>query len=243
MGSFQTKGIVLNQKKYSESSIIINVLTEDHGKMSFIANGVRKNKSKLPASYFQAFNILQINYIKSTNSSLHRITEISTDSLLQNIIFDIQKSSICLFLAEFVNMSLQSQEQDKRFFIFLESIIQFIDQAKSEETLNIHLWTLIRLMQFNGINPESNYSDQFCYFNPVKGQFTNKPLENSLIYTKPFSRLFNDFLQCKIEDSYRISMTRTERQLLIEKVTDYFRIHLEGFRTTKSLEILTEVFN
>ncbi len=101
----KTKGIVLNQFKYSETSLIVNILTEDFGKMSFIINGVRKKKSKIPANYFQAFNILQIVFIESQKSDLHRITEVNTDALLTNIIFDIHKSSICMFLAEMIHLT------------------------------------------------------------------------------------------------------------------------------------------
>ncbi len=239
----KTKGIVLNQFKYSETSIIVNILTETYGKMSFIVNGVRQKKSRIPTSYFQAFNILEINYIHSRKSDLHKITEVSSNSLLHNIVFDIQKSSICMFLAEFVNHSLHSHDPDKKFYAFLETLIQFIDQADSQYIKNIHLWALFRLMQFNGIHPESNYSDFNCYFNPVTARYTNLKTDHHLILDKDISSIFHQLSVSTVEESHTININRSERQLLLEKILDYFKIHIEGFKTGKSLEILTEIFD
>jgi DNA repair protein RecO (recombination protein O) len=238
-----TKGIILNQFKYSESSIIVNVLTEEHGKMSFIVNGVRKKKSRMPASYFQAFNILQINYILSKKSDLHKVTEVSNNILLQNIVFDIEKSSICMFLAEFINHSLNTQEPDKKFYTFLETLIQFIDQAESEYIKNIHLWTLFRLMQLNGIHPESNYSDFNCYFNPITASYTNLKMENPQIFDRDITSIFHQLSVSKVEESHTIVINREQRRILLEKILDYFKIHIDGFKTSKSLQILTEIFD
>ena len=42
----KTKGIVLRHFKYSETSVITEILTEENGKQRFIANGVRKKNQK-----------------------------------------------------------------------------------------------------------------------------------------------------------------------------------------------------
>ena len=53
---YKTKGIVLHQVKYSESSIIVKVYTELFGLRSFIFKGVRKKKSSLK-EYLEEINI------------------------------------------------------------------------------------------------------------------------------------------------------------------------------------------
>lgn len=239
----KTKGIVLNQFKYSETSLIVNILTEDYGKMSFIINGVRKKKSKIPANYFQAFNILQLVFIESKKSDLHRITEVSTEALLSEIIFDIHKSSICMFLAEIIHISYKSSEKDEPLFQFLEQIIQFIDSAPSSQIANVHLWTLLRLMQFNGISPENNYSATLPYFNPIEGCFTNDKHKNQHIYKANLSEKISLLLATKIEDNSKVEMNRTERQELLNLMLQYLQLHLDSFKSSKSLDILTEVFS
>ncbi len=239
----KTKGIVLNQFKYSETSLIVNILTKDFGKMSFIINGVRKKKSKFPANNFQAFNIIELVFIHSKKSDLHRIIEISSDTVLNNIIFDIYKSSICMFLAEIIHLTYRSSEKDEQLYKFLENIIQFIDVTPTENITNIHLWSLLRLMQFNGISPENNYSDSQPYFNPIEGRFTNDNRKNQSIYTTINSKRINQLLNSKVEKNSSIEMSRKERNKLLNLMLQYFQIHLDSFKTSKSLDILSEVFN
>lgn len=47
MAHVQTKAIVLTRTNYGEADRIMNVITPDYGKMSIIAKGVRREKSKL----------------------------------------------------------------------------------------------------------------------------------------------------------------------------------------------------
>ena len=238
----KTKGIVLNQFKYSETSIIVNILTEDFGKMSFIVNGVRKKKSKFPANYFQAFNIIHLVFIQSSKSDLHRIIEINNITLLEQIIFNLHKSSVCMFLAEIIHLSYNSSEKDKKLYQFLENIIQFIDSTPTTEIVNIHLWTLLRLMQFSGIAPENNYSEEKPYFDALNGSFTDNKNKNRDIYNLKHSNTISLLLSSKVEDNSKIKINRVERQELLNLMIHYFQIHLNTFKTSRSLDILSEIF-
>lgn len=53
---------ILQHRKYRESSLILDVLTRDHGIISILARGVRKSKSKT-AGVLLAFTDLKISYI------------------------------------------------------------------------------------------------------------------------------------------------------------------------------------
>jgi len=56
---------ILQQRKYRESSLIIDVLTRDFGRISVLAKGVRKTKSKT-AGLLQPFIPLLISYVGHT---------------------------------------------------------------------------------------------------------------------------------------------------------------------------------
>ena len=56
---------ILAQRKYRESSVIIDVLTRDFGRVSILARGVRKEKSKT-AGLLQAFMPIKISYFGKT---------------------------------------------------------------------------------------------------------------------------------------------------------------------------------
>jgi len=56
---------ILQQQKYRETSLIINVLTRDFGRISLLAKGVRKSKSKT-AALLQPFIPLNISFVGKT---------------------------------------------------------------------------------------------------------------------------------------------------------------------------------
>ena len=69
------QGIIIRSVKYGETSLIFDMYTQQFGLASFIVNGARKPKSKLPSSLFQLMNWLEvIAYVKDPRS-LSRIKE------------------------------------------------------------------------------------------------------------------------------------------------------------------------
>tara|TARA_B110001454_G_scaffold217261_2_gene242180 strand:- start:352 stop:1119 length:768 start_codon:yes stop_codon:yes gene_type:complete len=69
-----SQGIILKIFPYSNTSIICNVFTKEHGKLTFIAKGIRKPKNPL-LSILQPFNLLEFNYYYKKNRSMHLIKE------------------------------------------------------------------------------------------------------------------------------------------------------------------------
>ena len=56
---YSTDAIVLNNKKFSDSSLICNLYSKDYGKLSIIAKGVRKLKN-LNGAILQPFKHIQL---------------------------------------------------------------------------------------------------------------------------------------------------------------------------------------
>lgn len=69
-----SQGIILKIFPYSNTSIICNVFTQDRGKLTFIAKGIRKPKNP-SLSILQPFNLLEFNYYYKKNRSMHLIKE------------------------------------------------------------------------------------------------------------------------------------------------------------------------
>ena len=69
-----SQGIILKVFPYSNTSIICNVFTKEHGKLTFIAKGIRKPKNPL-LSILQPFNLLEFQYYYKKNRSMQLIKE------------------------------------------------------------------------------------------------------------------------------------------------------------------------
>jgi len=159
----KTRAIVLNSIKYSESSIITKIFTEEFGMLSFIVHGVRKRKARMPASFFQAFTLLDLDINYKPKSNLQNIKEISLSQRTDALHSDVRKSTIAIFLAEVLHKSLQEEQQDKDLFEFLQLTISFLDSMESAFG-NFHLIFLIQLSKYLGFYPSESSSTKQEYF-------------------------------------------------------------------------------
>lgn len=64
--------IVLHRRKYQESSLLIDLLTQDYGKVALVARGARKSKDR--SGLIQPFQLLQVSW--QSRSELGTLTQI-----------------------------------------------------------------------------------------------------------------------------------------------------------------------
>ncbi len=70
-----TRGIVFRQTKYSDSSLVVRILTEETGLRSYIIKGARGPKAKIKSSLFQPLTLLDLVVSQKEKSELHHIRE------------------------------------------------------------------------------------------------------------------------------------------------------------------------
>src|SRR5690606_29152997 len=88
----QTKGITLKVTNYSESSVVAQIYTEVLGLQSYLINGARKPKAKIPFNMLQPFHLLEMVVYNKENNNLQRIKEAQQLPPLKSIPLDIVKS-------------------------------------------------------------------------------------------------------------------------------------------------------
>ena len=98
----ETDAIVLRTIKYSETSIIAHIYTEQYGKGSYLMNGVRKNHSKM--AMFQPMSVVHLTaYRQKDPAHIHRIKDVSFVMVPTSIISNVVKSTVALFVGEFTD--------------------------------------------------------------------------------------------------------------------------------------------
>ena len=86
------KGYLLSKNKYSENSIISEVFTKDHGKVSGIIFGGTSKKIK---NYLQIGNKIHINF-NSKNDNKLGYFKVEIQQALSPLYFDNQKKLSCI---------------------------------------------------------------------------------------------------------------------------------------------------
>ncbi len=236
-----TRGIVLNYIKYAESSIIVKIYTENFGLQSFLIRSAKSKNSKIKACIFQPLTLLEFVANHKKKSGLHAIKEITDCFQLNGISLDIKKSSIAIFIAEILNKSIKEEEQNKSLFDFLFDTILFLDK-KEGRISEFHLYFLLDLTKFMGFYPQNNFVENCTIFNLYNGKFQEYLPEHSYFIEKELSKYLHEIIKISNPERDKYQIPSTIRKELINKMIDYYRIHLNGFSIVKSHAVLEEIF-
>ena len=218
LGVNQTEAILLHSRNYSETSLICELFTRKHGRVSVIAKGARSKKNKF--QNIAAPNILaSVNYSgKSELKTLVSWEEISHFSILG------KNLKILLYLNELIFKLLEKENKQDRIF---ESLIDFYKVLVSGDAKNIEIalrefeYFLICELGygFNFLyddNGKKIVREKTYYFHPAQG-FSEKPLNNFL---KVSGIDIIDFTNGKITSSSARSKIRKIMQLAISYIAE-----------------------
>jgi DNA repair protein RecO (recombination protein O) len=236
-----TKGVLLHRFDHSDNSAILKVLTPDDGCCSLIWKGAKKRK-KGPSygSIALPLNRLEISARFKGEDALHLLKEVRVTDPFQQVLQDPVRSSIALFLSEFLYRTTPLQAPDPSQYQELEQFIEALDRIDDPKDLHLHF--IARSMLYQGIAPESE-EDEGGHFDLLKGTFQEQRPEHEH-YLKPLqAEIFGQMLATGPDGTGRFLNGRKERQDLLGKLIEHHRIHLGAFGTIRSLEVLQELFS
>lgn len=237
-----TKGILLHRFKYSDSKLILKILTREFGLQSylFFASISAKNKSVL--NLIQPMYLLDLQVYHKENSSLQKIKELSNAVILKSIPFDIYKQSISLFLAEFLLKVLQDNQKDFELFDFVFKSIKNLD-TENENVNNFHLQFLCQMTKFLGILPEDNFSGSRTIFDLGKAKFITGRPNHPNYFNENISLKFSEMLNTDNANKKNLEFTNIQRRELLQGIINFYNLHLERPGKLKSLEVLSQIFS
>lgn len=135
---------LLHSRPFRDSSLLLDFLTRDHGRISAIARGARNAKSKNKA-LLQAFIPLQVDL--TGKSELLTLTQV--EALSRPLIFQQRKLFAALYLNELLTRLLHRQEGDPEVFSLYEQTLGSLsEQAEIEPVLRCFEIDLLELLGY-----------------------------------------------------------------------------------------------
>ena len=120
---------LLHQRSYGETSIIADVFTQKSGKISFIAKGAKKPKSKF-FGYLVPFQKLKITY--SGRSELKTLTSIDSDLASNSNTFSKVSYSL-LYINELLMKLLPKDAKHDELFVLYDEFLKKINKNNNLE--------------------------------------------------------------------------------------------------------------
>ncbi len=235
----KTKGIVFKTKKYSETSVIVDVYTEAKGLRSYIISGVRKQRARVSAGLLQVLSLVDIVAYHRDDKDLTRLKEVKSFYAFRSIPFDIRKGAVGLFIIEVARSTITGHEEHPALFRFLADALIFLD--KSASFSNLHLHFLLSLSEHLGFLPGGEYCPETPVFDLQEGVFISGHTQALYILPQHMSLLLSQLLHVKKEQNAQVKMSREERRKLLRHLLDYYRLHIDSFPQIHSHKVLEEV--
>jgi DNA repair protein RecO (recombination protein O) len=149
MNQLVTDGIILSRLNYGEADRIIKVLTPAHGKLSFLARGVRKPKSKL-AGGIELFSVSSLTYIKG-RGDLNTLVSARLDTHYGGIVKHIERVQLGYDLIKVLDRATED-EPEAEYFDLMQQTFAALDDSTIDVTLLCY-WFNAQLLKYAGHEP------------------------------------------------------------------------------------------
>lgn len=237
----KSKGIVLRNTKYGESSLISRIYTDELGVQTFIINGVRKGKSAIKPSHLMPLNLLDMVYYFKNNAGIHRLKELRCDPILHNIHHDVLKNTLTMFFNEVINLTISEEEANPELFKFLESFIHILDLEGGNLRHFPHFF-LVHYSKYLGFYPRGNYTSEDV-FDLVEGCYVHHPEIGNPYLDEATTNYLYQLGSMTLDQVGTLLTTKAIRDQLLNGMVQYYELHMLHGRKIKSHVVIKEVLS
>ncbi len=243
----KTEGIVLSEMRFKDTSKILNVYTKDFGKISVMAKGAYKAKSKLMAST-QVFSYNE--YILGKGHTFYYLNQGTVIHPFYDIREKIERFVYGSYILELVEKSSPEGEKNLTLFLLLKKSLTILAEL-DEGFLKFIVAFQLKFISFIGYRPHLNTcigcnrvpKDNIKWSNEEGGIFCSNCASNYKNYAyinRLMYRVMVELLYAPLEDLKTIDVsldTLKSLQSLLEKYILY-NIDRDQFNSLKTIETL-----
>ncbi len=238
----ETKGIVLRNVKYGETSLVVTIYTELFGLQSYLINGVRSEKrSSARANLYQPTGLLELIVYHHPNRNLQRIKEAK---LLAGQHFQgstVVRYAIGIFMAELIQKAITETESNTDLYHFFEESFLHVLQADEKSLAGFAIWFACSFAEHLGFGMQNNFSEQMPVFDLLNGHFT---AEDDLHNTHRLDSVSSQQLSSILHgDQAGLHLNGKRRHELLMTCVHYLQLHIPHLAEIKSVAVLHEIMN
>ncbi len=238
----KTRGVVLHALKYDDNSLIVDIFTAERGTVPFMVRLPRSRRAGVRSVFFRPLSILEMDFDYRQKRALQRMRDVRFGYAYRSLPYDPYKSSIALFLAEFLHRALRHEAGGEPLFSYIYYSLQWLD-ASERAFSNFHLVFITRLTRFLGFYPNVEAWHEGDYFDMANACFVPRRPSHPSYLEPEEAAAIPVFMRMNYDTMRLFAMSRRQRERYVEVLNDYYRLHVPEFPELKSPEVLKEVFS
>lgn len=147
MQTFRTEAIILRRTNYGEADRILNLLTPERGKLSAIAKGVRKSKSKL-AGGLELFATCDITLLGG-KSDMYTVSSARLVKFYGDILKDYDRMQLAYELVKMINRATETVSEPEFYYLLRDSLV-YLGELSVDYRI-VELWFRLRFAAALGV--------------------------------------------------------------------------------------------
>ena len=157
----KSKVILLKKTKYGEADLIVQGLSPDGMKLSFIARGALRSKKRFGGGLLEPTHYLEVQYKKSAHDDqLNVLEEATMIEDFRNLRLDYDRLSLALRLLEIVSkVSQEGDNQSDSLFNLLGHSLRILQTAENINNFSAHFY--IKLLGQQGVLETEDWMKPF----------------------------------------------------------------------------------
>jgi len=233
-----TKGIVLSNLRYSDTSLILRIFTEQYGKISVIAKGALGAKSKYgssiqPISYGE-FHI----YKRGTGMSMLSKSEFA--EYFPKIMNDYRNMSFAMAIIEAINITQEENAPNEGVFDIAVESLRFLNSGA--EPLVVYFAFLYNLCEIMGFALDLDVVNQrpWYYFSFQDGRVIQESF-----FGKKFAKISDNQLTIlkklqigEPKELFKLKIYDADKKIINTFFADYLSYHLERSFYINSIDLI-----
>lgn len=232
---------MLRTVKYGDGALVADMLTERHGRVSFLVRVSSSSKGKLRRQLFLPLTLVEVDFDFRLKASLQRVRDIRMAKPLPSMAMHPYKLSMAMFLAEFLTYATRDERDNSPLFQFVAYSLEWLDGISSGFS-NFHLVFMMRMSRFIGFFPNVEEVVEDGYFDLLNACFTKDvPRHGHFVSPQEASKIAL-LLRLTYQTMHLCAMSREERNRCTEVILEYYGLHVPSFPPLKSLPVLKELF-
>ena len=167
--NWQDEGFLISKIKFKENANIINVFTNEHGKVSGIVYGGNSRKIR---NFLQISNKIFVFYNSKAENRIGNFKTELVEAISPKYFNDKKKTTCLLCLSTILNLLLPDSQPYKNLFVSLENFLNELD--KKNWVINYIHWEL-NLLKELGFDP---YLEQFSQEHDASSNYKIIEIDN-----------------------------------------------------------------
>ena len=150
----KTQAIVLRVRRMGETSKLVTLYTEEHGKVKVVAKGARKPKSKFGAG-LELMTEIQVVFYRRDDRDLQTLSDCDVTRSHPGLLRVLQRLSYGSAVCELVDrLTIEGEGKNGRLYRCLAGVLDGLEEVRAPQAESLFLYFQLRVAEALGYRPE-----------------------------------------------------------------------------------------